>query len=264
MSVNMLSTDDDINILIFNITNSALANILKKHYNTFVLEEKKLKKIITDLKRYLDGSNLYSHSDILSSELHNPFILEKASNDFSYWLIEISNVIMDLINSVSDYAGEDIDTGEFKDQLSTYIENLPDLKKLRKNFLDQVPKNVSYDNKAYYKKKDWLSSLDISIDTCEGCYKNLNKIITMIDVLNNHIGKLKMYKNRIDSTLTGRKYNEENNMEEFLKIEMKLHSILEVSVQKMVEYSVIRFSDLVTTSDYIIKDINIIKEEVWK
>lgn len=259
-----LNSSDQINILVFNITNEALNEVFKKYEKTFKLEERKLTNLLKNLKQYQVGSSFYSHTDILSKDLHNPFVLDKASNDFSYWLTEISSTIMTLIEHISTYAGGDVKLSEFVDNLQDYIDGMPDVNKLRQYFLDQVPLNVKYDEVFAYRKKDWIESIDLSVTTCEGALTNLNKIITMIELLTGHINKLKIYKDNLYSTKTGKDYSNVPSMDKFLKFEIKIHSILEVSIKKMVEYSIIRFSDLVEVSEYIISDIKSIKGELWK
>ena len=93
---------DTLNLVVYNITNDAVNGIFKKHRRSFELMDHKYAKILKELKKYQDGhgGGLYTHTDILSREMHNPFILEKAANDFSYWLIEIHNVILDLLTNI--------------------------------------------------------------------------------------------------------------------------------------------------------------------
>lgn len=258
---------DTLNLVVYNITNDAVNGIFKKHRRSFELMDHKYAKILKELKKYQDGhgGGLYTHTDILSREMHNPFILEKAANDFSYWLIEIHNVILDLLTNISAFAGGESTLKEFRDNLNTYVENLPATYTIRRKFIDQTPRNVNYEEVFIYNKKDWLDAIDLSYNVCEISKKNLEKIITMTDLLVSHVEKLKVHKTKIDSNNIGKAYfKEETGIENFLKYELKIHSVLNDCINKMVNYAVTRFADLVLVTGYIQDDINSIRGELWK
>ena len=209
---------DTLNLVVYNITNDAVNSIFKKHQNSFEKMDKKYNSILKDLKKYQDGhgGGLYTHTDILSREMHNPFILEKAANDFSYWLIEIHNVVSDLLVNISAFAGGESSLKEFRDNLNIYVENLPATYTLRRKFIDQTPRNVNYEEVFIYNKKDWLDAIDLSYNVCEIGKRNLEKIITMLDLLTSHVEKLKLNKHKIDSTSVGKNYfKEETGIENF-------------------------------------------------
>ena len=253
-----------INLMVYNITNDAVNNIFNKYKKSFELTYKKLTKLLTELKKYQNGSTSYSHNLNFSKKLHNPFLLEKVSNDYSYWLTEISNHILELMNRISDYAGGNSDVKAFTESLEEYSDTLPKVDNIRKEFLSQTPKDLDYNEVSYYNKKDWIDSLNISINTCDSILTQQSRIITMIELLNKHVEKLKINVNRRYSTKSSEYYNTERNIEPFLKYEMKIHSILNILMKKMVEYSILRFADLVLIIGYIQEDINKVKGELWK
>lgn len=256
---------ETMNIGIYNITNDAANNILKKKQDDFRKMNSNLTKIIKKLKGYQSGSGFYTHTDILSKSLHNPFILEKAANDVSYWLVKIYNIILDLLTNVSAFTDSKNNLKEFVDNLSEYCDQLPNMYHLRRQFLDQVPKNINYDEMDIYNKSDWLDSLDTSMDALLVVQDNLNKIDTMIELLCGHVERLKIYKDKTYQNNTGDQYlKNESNIEKFLKYEIKIHTALQVNIEKMTQYSIIRFADLSLTASYIRDDIERVKGELWK
>ena len=256
---------ETMNIGIYNITNNAANDILKKKQRDFRKMNDNLTKIIKKLKGYQNGSGFYTHTDILSKSLHNPFILEKAANDVSYWLVKIYNIILDLLTNVSAFTDSKDNVKDFVDNLSEYCDRLPSVYHLRIQFLDQVPANVKYDEMEVYNKADWLNSLDTSMDALNVVQDNLNKIDTMIELLCGHVDRLKVYNDRINKNNTSDQYlKNESNIEKFLEYEMKIHTVLRVNIEKMTQYSIIRFADLSLTASYIRDDINRVKEELWK
>lgn len=253
-----------VNLMVYNITNDAVNDIFNKYKKSFELTYNKLNKMLTKLKKYQDGSTRYSHNLNFSTKLHNPFLLEKTANDYSYWLTNISNHILELMNRISDYAGGNSDIKAFTESLGEYSDSLPKVYDLRKEFLSQVPKDLDFKDVQYYKRKEWIDSLDISVNTCESILEQQSRIITMIDLLNKHVEKLKIYTNNLSISRSGDYYNTERNVEPFLKYEIKIHSILKVMIKKMVEYSILRFADLVLVIGYIQEDLDKVKGELWK
>lgn len=261
----MVDELEKVNLTIYNVVNDAIIKIFNKHKRVFQLSSKKIEKELNKLRKYQNGSKFYSHLDTLSKELHNPFILEKAANDYSYWLIEMSNCVMELITRVADYAAGDTKMEDFTNSLEDYVNNLPKPYEIRKHFLDQVPIDINYDEVFWYNKKDWLEALDTSVAICDMAHKNSEKIITMIDLLSNYLGKLKMVVDNPERSKTGLDYlSIVRNVDPFIKYEMNIHTVLEVIVKKMTEYSVVRLSDLVLVMGYIDKDINAVRGELWR
>ena len=145
------------------------------------------------------------------------------------------------------------------------MENLPATYTLRRKFIDQTPRNVNYEEVFIYNKKDWLDAIDLSYNVCEIGKRNLEKIIIMLDLLTSHVEKLKLNKHKIDSTSVGKNYfKEETGIENFLKYELKIHAVLNDCINKMVNYAITRFADLVLVTGYIQDDINNIRGELWK
>ena len=90
----------------------------------------------------------------------------------------------------------------------------------------------------------------------------------MIDLLNKHVERLKINVNNLSISRSGDYYNAERNIEPFLKYEMKVHAVLKNIIKKIVEYSILRFADLILVIGYIQEDLNKLKGElfskIWK
>ena len=253
-----------INLMVYNITNDAVNAIFNKYKKSFELSYNKLNKVLTKLKKYQDGSTRYSHNLNFSTKLHNPFILEKTANDYSFWLTEFSNHILELMNRISDYAGGSADVKTFTESLSEYSDSLPKVYDLRKEFLYQTPKDLDLNVADYYSRREWIESLDNSVNTCDTILIQLSRINTMIDLLNKHVERLKININNLSISRSGDYYNAERNIEPFLKYEMKVHAVLKNIIKKIVEYSILRFADLILVIGYIQEDLNKLKGELWK
>lgn len=259
-----------VNIFAYNITNSLVSEILSKKRESFVLLRNKLKNRITEInKLYRDGSGLYSHADILSKKLHNPFILEKTCGDFYYWISEINQIVMDLMTNVSNYVQNDNDDPKaalktFKNTIYNYANNLPNTFKLKKTFLDQAPKNANYDEMSLYEKKAWTESLDSGINMCEMTLSSLDKLILMIDLLEGHVKKLAIYSNKNPEKAVNASFDKTGVIGDFILYEIKIIVILKVALFKMSDYSIIRFSDLLKASNLIKNDLSSIKGELWR
>ena len=260
----MVNKLEVINIMVYNITNNAVNGIFNKYRKSFELCNKKLNKTLTELKKYQDGSTRYSHDINFSKKLHNPFLLEKTANDYSFWLTSISNSILDLMNRISDYADGSANLKAFTESLDEYSDTLPKVYDIRKEFLSQTPKDLNFKDVQIYNKKEWINSLDISVNVCEGILTQQTRIITMIDLLNRHVEKLKIYANNLSVSRSGDYYNTERDIEPFLKYEIKIHSILNILMKKMSEYSILKFADLILVIGYIQEDLNKLKGELWK
>ena len=99
------------NLVIYNIFSRSIKDIYKKHKKVFEDYKSTLVKLQKEINdNFRRGSIKYYH-DTRVFELVDPFLLEKTGEDFNYWMIEINESIMRVIDALVDYSNvvNDID-----------------------------------------------------------------------------------------------------------------------------------------------------------
>lgn len=92
------------NLVIYNIFNRSIKDIYKKHKIIFEDYKSTLVKLQKDIDdNFRRGSIKYYH-DTRVFELVDPFLLEKTGEDFNYWMIEINESIMRVIDALVNYS----------------------------------------------------------------------------------------------------------------------------------------------------------------
>ena len=101
------------NLVIYNVFNYSVREIYKKHKSIFSKYKSELNNLQKRIKdKFSRGSIDYYHTNT-AAYLVDPFLLEKTGEDFNYWLIEINESIMGLIDILVRYTNivNDIDKG---------------------------------------------------------------------------------------------------------------------------------------------------------
>jgi len=101
------------NLVIYNVFNYSVREIYKKHKSIFSKYKSELNNLQKRIKdKFSRGSIDYYHTNT-AAYLIDPFLLEKTGEDFNYWLIEINESIMGLIDILVRYTNivNDIDKG---------------------------------------------------------------------------------------------------------------------------------------------------------
>ena len=99
------------NLVIYNVFNYSVREIYKKHKGIFSKYKSELNNLQKRIKdKFSRGSIDYYHTNT-AAYLVDPFLIEKTGEDFNYWLIEINESIMGLIDILIRYTNivNDID-----------------------------------------------------------------------------------------------------------------------------------------------------------
>ena len=150
------------NLVIYNVFNYSVREIYKKHKSIFSKYKSELNNLQKRIKdKFSRGSIDYYHTNT-AAYLVDPFLLEKTGEDFNYWLIEINESVMGLIDILVRYTNivNDIEKGSNK---RTYhkIENT-------ENGLVNTHKDVS--------ESDYLKVRDIANPNDNNIHNNLIKL----------------------------------------------------------------------------------------
>ena len=91
------------NLVIYNVFNYSVREIYKKHKGIFSKYKSELNNLQKRIKdKFSRGSIDYYHTNT-AAYLVDPFLIEKTGEDFNYWLIEINESIMGLIDILIRY-----------------------------------------------------------------------------------------------------------------------------------------------------------------
>ena len=275
--MNVENTIRTINILAYNISNDIITKLMTENVKVFTKYKSQMETKFKKIKLlYQDGSIRYYHSDFLFASAANPLILEKTGNDFNFWIIEINRTVFGLIERILSYVQNEVPGGlddqidasktllkNFSKDLQIMYNDLPNKFDLEKNFLSQGPKVLDLADREDYYKADWFKALDNGITISNGIMTNLEQLILSIDLLDKHIKKLKLYKNKILETQSVKSYLKlEDDISEFIEMELRLRNLLSMRIDEMMRFSVFRFANFLKAMDTIEKDlIEAVKEE---
>lgn len=91
------------NLVVYNVFNYSIREIYKKHKSIFSKHQSELRNLQKRIKdKFSRGSIDYYHTNI-AANLVDPFLLEKTGEDFNFWLFEINESIMGLIDILVRY-----------------------------------------------------------------------------------------------------------------------------------------------------------------
>lgn len=303
------------NLVIYNVYNYSVREIYKKHKNIFSKYKSELNNLQKRIKdKFSRGSIHYYHTTI-AAKMVDPFLLEKTGEDFNYWLIEINESIMGLIDILVRYINivndiekksngrsyhkyehkdgkltnthKDVGNNEYleirdianpssnnihnnliklKDDLKEYDNNFKSKYEIDKAFVQQGVKITCDNTTNLYYLKEWYEALEFGVDNFSEISRNLELIISTIDILDKSIDdmKIKMDKLDVNENISYDQFMRENMSEaDFLLVQQNLFKTMRTRVKLMMDYAVIRFGNYKKQCEYTLLSIqNMEKVEV--
>ena len=145
------------NLVIYNTLNVAIREIYKTHKRVFEKYKNTLKSLHKRLKTtYKSGSIKYYH-DTRVVEFINPLLLEKLGEDFNYWMIEVNETIMSVVEPLVQYM-------DFVNDMnaSGNREKAPYKRKIKDNNITHEFKTLNNDD--YKLRKSEITEQDVDIN----------------------------------------------------------------------------------------------------